>query len=507
MRRVREIMGLHLDAGLSTREVARRAGVAPSTMREMVKRYERSGLAWPPPAEMSDEGLEALLYGVRGTMGPKRTMAEPDWRWIHRELGRKHVTLQVLWEEYAAAHPDGYKYSRFCELYRRWEGKLPLVMRQTYVGGEKLFVDYAGDTVTVHDRKAGPFQAHIFVAVMGASSLSFAWATRTETMTDFLDAHARAFAFFGGAPQLLVCDNAKVAVIRSCLYDPQVNRAYAQMARHYGTSVLPTRPRRPKDKAKVERAVLIVERWLFGRLRNVRFRSLAQLNTAIAAEMTKLNDHRVMRQYGKTRREMFETLDKPELRPLPAEPYEHAEWHIRKVNLDYHIEVRKHLYSVPYALAREQVDVRVTGSMVEIFRSGKRVAVHRRGAANGRHTTVPEHMPSHHRALADWTPERLVRAAGAIGANVAILCERIMAARAHREQAFRACRGIVSLGARFAHDRIDAAATRALAIEALNYPSLLSILEQGLEDAPVPGRREEHVPIEHGNIRGQSYYN
>lgn len=279
------------------------------------------------------------------------------------------------------------------------------------------------------------------------------------------------------------------------------------MARHYGTSVLPTRPRRPKDKAKVERAVLIVERWLFGRLRNIRLRSLAQLNAAIAAEMAKLNDHRVMRQYGKTRREMFETLDKPELKPLPAEPYEHAEWFIRKVNLDYHVEVRKHLYSVPYRLVREQVDVRVTGSMVEIFHAGKRVAVHRRGAANGRTTTVAEHMASHHRALADWTPERLVRAAGAIGANVAILCERIMAKRAHREQAYRACRGIVSLQGRFAAERIDAAAERALAIEALNYPSLLSILEQGLEEAPIPGRREEHVPIEHGNIRGQSYYN
>lgn len=310
------------------------------------------------------------------------------------------------------------------------------------------------------------------------SSLSFAWATKTETMTDFIDAHARAFAFVGGAPQLLVCDNAKVAVIRSCLYDPQVNRAYAEMARHYGTSVLPTRPQRPKDKAKVERAVLIVERWLFGRLRNVRFRSLAQLNAAIAEELAKLNDGRVMRQYGKTRR----------------------------VNLDYHIEVKRHLYSVPYGHARQEVDVRLKSGMVEIFHSGKRVALHRRGAANERCTTTPEHMPSYHKAFADWTPERIVRAAGAIGSKVAILCERIMAKRAHREQAFRACIGIVSLGRRFDHARVDAAADRALAIEALNYPSMLSTLEKGLEDAPIPGRREGYVPIEHRNIRGESYY-
>jgi len=359
----------------------------------------------------------------------------------------------------------------------------------------------------VVDRLTGEIRAaHIFVAVMGASSLSFACANWTETLADWVDAHGQALSYFGGAPRLLVPDNAKVAVIRACLYDPQVNRSYADMAQHYGSAVLPTRPRRPRDKAKVEACVGIVERWLLGRLRHRTFYSLADLNATIGELIGRLNDERVLRQFGKTRRQMFEELDAPQLTPLPAEPYVHAEWRLRRVGLDYHVEVERHFYSVPYRHARKQVEARVTTRTVEIFLDGQRIAAHMRGSGNGRHSTVPEHMPSSHRRFADWTLEKLRDAAARIGPMTQLLCEKILEERPHPEQGFRSCLGILRLERRYGAPRLEAAALRALEIGARNYPSIKSILEKGLDSQPLRTRHSTDEPIAHGNIRGSQYY-
>jgi len=304
MRRVREILRLRLGAGLSLHETARRTGVARSTLREMMARFERSGLAWPLPLDLADAELENRLYGEAAGRQGWRRVAEPDWAALHQQLkGNKHLTLQVLWDEYIAAVPDGYRYSRFCELYASWEHRLPVTIRQTHIGGEKLFIDYAGDTVPVLvDRFTGRTQpAHIFVAVMGASSLTFAHATWTETLPDWIEGHVRAFAFFGGAPQLLVPDNPKVAVIRACFYDPQVNRTYAEMAAHYDAGLLPTRPRRPRDKPKVEAAVRIIERWLLGKLRHRRFYSLAEVNAAMSRWVIRSFQSLIIRSTGRCR--------------------------------------------------------------------------------------------------------------------------------------------------------------------------------------------------------------
>lgn len=424
MRRVREMLRLSRDAGLATREVARRTGVAPSTLREMFRRSERSGLAWPLPLDLTDADLETLLYGEAGTKQGHRRRGEPDWAALNRELKRKHVTLQILWDEYIETNPDGYRYSRFCDLYRGWEARLPVTMRQTHLGGDKLFVDYAGDTVPVIvDPRTGRTRgAHIFVAVMGGSSLSFAHASWTETLPDWIDAHAQTFTYFGGAACLIVPDNPKVAVIKACFYDPQVNRTYAEMAAHYDTAVLPARPRRPRDKAKVEAAVRIVERWLLGRLRHRRFHSLAEVNAAIAELLVRLNDQRVLRYVGRTRRQLFEEIGAPRLKPLPAEPYVLAEWRLRKVGLDYHVDVEGHYYSVPYRHARASVEVRLTPRTVEVFLKGERIAAHMRGSGDGKHTTIIEHMPSSHRRYSDWTIERIIREAMRIGPSVVMLC-------------------------------------------------------------------------------------
>ena len=513
MRRVREMLRLSRDGGLGVREVARRTGVAPSTLREMARRFERSGLAWPLPLDLTDTELESRLYGATGKKQGHRRVAEPDWAVLNREMKRKHVTLQILWDEYIEAEPDGYRYSRFCELYRSWEGRLPVTMRQTHLGGDKLFVDYAGDTVPVIiDRRSGETRAaHIFVAVMGGSSLSFAHASWTETLPDWIDAHVRAFAFFGGAARLLVPDNPKVAVIKACFYDPQVNRSYGEMAAHYDTALLPARPYKPRDKPKVEAAVRIVERWLLGRLRNRRFYSLADVNAAIAQMLTALNDQRVMRHVGRTRRQLFEEIDAPKLKALPLEPYVLAEWRQRKVGLDYHIDFDGHFYSVPYRHARAGVEVRATVRTVEVFLKGERIAAHVRGSGDGKHTTVPEHMPSSHRRYADWTVDRILCDAAAVGSSTDMLCRMILEHRPHPEQGFRACLGIVRLTKPFGAARVEAACLRALQIGARTYGSVRSILDNKLDGQPFfqppAGQADEPPPASlHGNVRSSGYY-
>ena len=507
MRQVREILRLSREAGLSTRAVGERVGVGSTTVRDTLRRFAQSKLDWPLPAEIGDAELEARLYTVPGVKPGRRKMPEPDWSVVARELKRKHVTLQVLWEEYIAEHPDGYRYSRWCDLFRGWEGRLPLVMRQSHGGGEKLFVDYAGDTVpVVVDRRTGEVRpAHIFVAVMGGSSLSFACATWTEQMAEWIEAHNAAFVFFGGVPQLLVPDNAKVAVIKACLFDPMVNRSYTDMARHYDTAVLPARPRKPRDKAKVEACVGIVECWLMGRLRNRIFYSLAEVDAAIAECLADLNDKRVLRQFGKTRRQLFEEIDAPNLKPLPAEPWVHAEWRRCRVGLDYHIAIEHHHYSVPHRFARREVDARLSARTVEIFLNGQRIAVHMRGSGNGRHTTVPEHMPSSHRRYGDWTPAKIREQAARIGPMLSLLVEKIIENRPHPEQGYRSCLGIIGLEKRFGPERLEAAALRALEIGTRNYPSIKSILEKGLDKVPV-SQSPEREPIDHSNIRGSGYY-
>jgi transposase len=507
MRVVREVLRLTF-AGVSKREVARRTGLASSTVRATIARFQSLGLIWPLPETVTDSDLEAKIYRSAGKKQGHRRIIEPDWASLHREMKRKHVTLSILWDEYIEAHPEGYRYSRFCELYRSWEGTISVTMRQAHLAGDKLFVDYAGDTASVViDRLTGEIRkAQIFVAVLGASSFTYAEATWTQSLADWIGAHARAFEAIGGVTRLLVPDNTKTAIIKACLYEPQVNRTYTEMAAHYGTGVLPARPRRPRDKAKVEVGVLIMERWILGRLRNRRFHSLGELNEAIRGLLVRLNDERPIRRLGVTRRQLLEELDRPALKPLPAEPYVFAEWRARRVGIDYHIDIDKHYYSVPHRFARAEVEVRLTGRSVEVFARGERIAVHLRSSGNGKHTTVQEHMPSSHRRYANWTLDRIRTDAAAIGPATAALCELILEHRPHPEQGFRACLGIVRLVKPFGTARVEAAATRALDIGAMTYGSVRSILDNNLDRHSAGQRGPDGVTILHPNIRGPRYY-
>ena len=504
MRKIREVLRLRFASGLSQRAIARSLGLSQGAVCEYLDRARRAGAVWPLPDALDDERLEALLFpSPSGTPDDQRP--KPDWALVHRELRRPNVTLALLWEEYRASAPDGFGYSWFCDLYKAWIGRLKPTLRQVHVAGEKLFVDFAGQTVEVVDGLTGEVRtAQIFVATLGASSFTYAEATWSQMLPDWIAAHVRAFTYLCGAAKQTVSDNLKAGVIKACFHEPMVNRTYADMARHYGTAIVPARPYKPRDKAKVEVGVQVVQRWILARLRHHQFFSLAELNTAIRALLDDLND-RPMRSWGVSRRALYEQLDRPALLALPATPYEYAEWKRCRVGLDYHVEIAKHFYSVPHPLLRQEVEARITATTVEIFHRGKRVASHLRSHRPHRPTTVPEHMPSSHRRYRDWTHERIRREAGSIGEDTAALVDVILRSRPHPEQGFRSCVGILRLVKRFGAEDVDAACARALALGTRSYGSVAAILKNRQARRP-SDPPDDAPPLFHDNIRGPGYY-
>ena len=483
MRQLRHLLRLHHD-GVSAREIGRRLGVARSTIQDNLKRAAAAGLAWPLADDVTDEALETRLFGRAGVTQGQRRRAEPDWSALARELKRPGVTMTILWEEYREVHPEGYGYSRFCDLLRGFERRLTPVMRQHHVAGEKAFVDYSGKRIGIADPTTGEIrEAEIFVGVLGASNLTYAEATWTQTLPDWTGAHVRMFRFFGGAPKLLVPDNLKSGVNKASFYDPEINRTYGAMAAHYSVGILPARPRRPRDKAKVEAGVRFAQTYILGRLRHLTFFSLAECNAAIALVMQRMNE-RPMRNLGLSRRELFETIERDALIALPADDWEFAEWRRARVNLDYHIEVHDFLYSVPHALIRAEVDVRITARTVEIFHRGQRVGVHQRRYMGRKHGTDPDHMPSSHRRYAEWTPDRFRRWAGKIGPNTEGLISAVLASRPHPEQGFRTCLGILRSYRGLDPARLEAVSARAVELGVLNCKGVASLLARKGDPRP-----------------------
>jgi len=507
VRKIREILRLKWELGLSNRTIARSCRTSHSTVGEYVKRAEMAGLQWPLPEELNEDRLYELLF-PRAEKKGKHTIPLPNWNEVHSELRKKSVTLRLLWVEYLEDNLAGYSYSQFCELYRQWAKNLNPTMRQNHKAGEKIFVDYTGQTVPIVDPETGEIcQAEIFVAVLGASSYIYAEAQWSQNLSNWINGHVRTFAYIEGVPEIVVPDNLKAGVTHPCRYEPDVNLTYQEMAEHYGVAVVPARVRHPQDKAKAESGVLNVERWILARLRKQKFFSLAELNKAIRSLLEKLNNKK-MEHLGKSRRELFETVDRLALRPLPVRAYEYAVWKKARVNIDYHVEFDKHYYSVPHTLVRQQVYIRATERMVEIFYKNRQVAVHPRSKAQGRHSTLKEHMPASHRFYSEWSPERFVHWAEKNGTDTARLIQVVLQSRTHPEQAFRACLGILSFSKKHGQERLEAACKYALAHEIHTYRGVKNILENQLdkigpdEDAPQPAALSPHP-----NIRGKDYYN
>ena len=504
MRQIRESLRLHLQAGLSYNEVGRCLKISKSVVGKYMSLARVAEIDWTLAQTLSDEGMQARLYRQAVPRYSKQRL--PDFAGVHQELKRAGVTLQLLWEEYAKDNELAFKYTSFCVKYRQWALGLKRSMRQTHIAGEKLFVDYAGQNVPITDAATGEItKAQIFVATFGASNYTFACATARQTSADWIAAQVLALEFFGGVPRLIVPDQTRALIKNPDSYDPQNNRLYEEFAAHYGCALLAARPAHPRDKPKVENAVLVVERWILARLRNRKFFSLWDLNHAIALLLNDLNQ-RAFKKLPGCRRSAFEQLDAPALQALPAKRFEIFRWKSAKVNIDYHVEFEAHYYSVPHTLVRTTVELRVTASLVECFSSNQRVACHALSHLKGRHTTMPEHMPAAHRAHLEWTPQKLIDWGLRIGVSTAQVVTWQLEHRAHPEQGYRACLGLQRLGREYTPARLEAACTRAVAIRSLTYRSVASILKSGLD-------RQHHLPSTtpgalppHENIRGPDYF-
>jgi transposase len=505
MRKIKEVLRLHYEAQLSERQIANICALGKGTVRRFLQRAEAAQVSWPLPPALDDTALEKKLFPPPPPP-PAGPRPKPDYAFIHGELRKPNVTLQLLWEEYKQEHPTGYGHSRFHELYNTWARRLDLVLRQDHAAGEKMFVDHAGQTVAVIDRLTGDTRdAYVFVAVLGASSYTYAEATWTRGLRDWIGSHVRAFEFFQGCTRLVVPDNWKSGVKQPCYYEPELNPTYNDLAVHYGVGILPARPYHARDKAKVEAGVQVVQRWVLAALRKRQFFSLAELNESISELREKLN-RRPFRKLPGTREELYRSVDFLALQPLPAQPYLFAEWKRARVNIDYHVDLEQHYYSVPYQLVGKEVDVRYTSSVVEILYQGKRVASHARSHRAGKHSTVAEHRPKAHQKYLEWTPSRIVDWAATIGPFTAQLAGMIMAEKPHPEQGFRPCMGLIGLGRRYGKDRLEAASRRALHLQAHRYHSVKSILERGLDRQNLADSVTLLPPVEHANIRGPSYY-
>lgn len=504
MRKVRAVLRLKAE-GLSNRQIGRSLHMNHRTVGDYLLRAKAAGLGWPLPEGLDDEGLEARLFPARLATDPRPV---PNWAEVDRELRKKGVTLMLLWVEYRQANPDGYQYVQFCNLYRRWKGSQDVVMRQRYKAGEKAFVDYAGQTVPVVSAETGEIrEAQIFIGVLGCSNHTYAEATWSQMLPDWIGSHIRMYEFWGKVPEVTVPDNLKSGVKRASYYEPDVNPTYHELAEHYGTVIIPARQRRPRDRAKVEAGVLNAERWILARLRKHTFFSLAELNREIRRLLVELNNRPFQKMEG-TRQSWYETLDKPAMKPLPPERYEFAEWKQKVgVNIDYHVQLDWHLYSVPYRLARQTVDARLTATMVEIFHRGRRVAAHRRSRVRGGCTTLPEHMPKAHRKHLEWTPSRLIRwAEREVGPQATEVVGQILKSKPHPEQGYRACLGLMRLARTYGAERLEAACRRVLRMGSPSYSSVASILKLGLDREPLEEPVHRELPAEHENLRGPAYY-
>jgi transposase len=512
MRKIRDVLRLTHAMGMSRRLVGEATGIGKTAVGDYLRRASVAGLSWPMPDEIDDAELERRLFSTKDASADT-VHCEIDWPSIHAELKRRGVTLTLLWQEYRAEHPQGSAYSWFCERYNAWRKGISPTMRQTHMAGEKLFVDWAGDTVALFDAATGKERrAHIFVAALGASNYTYAEARWSETLPDWIGAHVNMLAAIGGVPKALVPDNLKAGITKPSRYEPGINRTYQDLADHYGCVVLPARIRHPRDKAKVEVAVQIVERFVVAKLRNRTFFSLADLNAAIRDCVTAINA-RITRQVGRSRAELLEVLDRPALNALPKMPYSYAEWKRARVAPDYHIEIAGHFYSVPSRLIREIVEARVTSATVEIFHKGRRIASHAISQLRNRHTTVAEHMPSAHRRYAEWTPAKMMDEAAKVGTATVALFAAIMKAKPHPEQGFRSCLGIINLVKSYGAPRVEAACQRGNDIGAATYGSIASILKNGLDSAYARAEHDACVreaandaPFHHDNIRGRDYY-
>lgn len=511
MRKIKQILQLHHESGLKRRAICTAVGTSYGSVANYLNRAEAAGITWLSAKDMDERDLARLLFPSQ-TTSKQRRFVEPDYPQVHQELKQKCVTKLLLWEEYRQSNPNnGYSYSQFCHRYRDWQSKQNTSMRQVHKAGEKLFVDYCGPTIPIINPDTGEcYGAQIFVAVLGASNYTFACASKSQNQADWINAHVKAFDFYGGVPELVIPDNLKSAVTKTHRYKPDINPAYSQMASHYQTAIIPARPYKPKDKSKAEVGVQIVERWILARLRHQTFFTLSSLNLAICELLIDLNNRDFKKLPG-TRKSQFEMIDKPALKSLPKSAYQYVEIKSARVHIDYHIEYDKHYYSVPHHLIKEQVEVQASSTLISIYAYGHRVSSHPRSYVQGAHSTLTEHMPESHRAISEWSPERFLNWAESIGEGTKKVVSTLLHKKRHPEQNYRSILALLSLAKTYDRQRLENACIRAVDINSPTRTSVESILKNGLDKLNSTYKKSDlkqtELPLnDHENIRGNKYY-
>jgi len=506
MRQIKEILRLKYDSSLSNRCIGRIFKISKTTVSKYLSMAKAAGIAWPVEQNLSDSDVYNRLFDFKQNHPIEPQKPLPDCNAIHLELKKKGVTLWLLWEEYKEIHPNGYGYTQFRHYYNQYKNSLKLSMRQTHKAGEKMFVDYSGLGIDIVDPQTGEIKtAQVFIAVLGASNYTYAEATHTQSLPDWVGSHIRTLEYFGGIPNLAIPDNLKSGVTKPCYYEPKLNVTYADMSEHYGFAIVPARVKKAKDKAKVETGVLIAQRWILAKLRNRVFYSLHEANEAIKKLLEELN-HKPMQKIGKSRHEIFSEIEKPVLKPLPAYRYQMAEFKRASVNIDYHIEIDKHYYSVPHVYRGKEVVLRYTAHTIEVLCNGKRIASHQRRYQPHKFTTIPEHMPKSHREYKEWSPSRLIRWGKSLDPSVSELFENILASLPHPEQGFRRCLGIMRLEKTYGKQRLILACKRALVLRSYSYQTIKRTLKNNLETKPVPQMEMPLTSVQHENLRGATYF-
>jgi transposase len=503
MKKIEEILRLKYESGLSNRAIAGACKISNSTVGEYLRRAKAAGISWPL-GELGEDALYQKMFGEQPQL-PEKAKPLPDWEEVRKELRKKGVTLHLIWIEYIEKHPDGYQHTQFEEYYRRWKkANCEPIMHNTHVGGERMQVDYVGLKMQVTNPETGEVsQVPVFVAELPASNYIYAEAQSSENQCNWNNGHVRAIEFFGGVVRIVVPDNLKTGITKPNYYEPDINPAYQELAEHYQFAVLPARVKKPRDKGKIENGVQNVERWVIAPLRNRTFFSLAEVNQAIREQVDRLNN-KVMLAVGKTRRQEFEDLDQPNLRPIPEKPYEYAVRKTARVNIDYHVEFEKHFYSVPYSLIHQEVDLHVTEHMLEVFHKGKSVAIHARSFKPGRYSTLREHMPPNHQFMDRVNAKQLIHWAETVGPQTAALINATLQSRPFPEQAYRSCLGILSLAKKYPNSQMERACQAALEAQTFSYKAVKDELDW-LTKQPALPVTPETLPA-HANIRGDKYY-
>jgi transposase len=508
MRKIKEVLRLKFKCGLGIRQIGRSIKASHSTVSDYLHRAKKKGInSWPLDPDIDDNKLEELLF-PEDPSSKSASKHFPNFTKIHKELKCKGVTLFLLWEEYKEIYTEGYSYSQFCEHYSQFKKSQEICLRQNYYGGDKMFVDYAGQTIPIQNPSTGEIAyAQLFVACLGASNYSYAEATWTQSLPDWIKCHIHAYEYFQGVPNATVPDNLKSGVSRACRYDPDINPTYQEMAEYYGTAIVPARKRKPRDKAKVEAGVLVVERWIIAALRNHVFFRLEQLNQAIAQLLEKLN-HRSFKKLPGCRYQLYREVDVPALNPLPEKPYEYAEWKQPTVHIDYHVEIKKHYYSVPYTYTRKKLDARITDKTIEIFYQGSRIASHVRSYKKGGFSTIESHRPPKHQEYLKWNPERFLKWASKIGPYCKDYIQGILTSRRYPEQGYRTCLGVLRLSNSYPHEKMEQACKRALSLQVYSYKIIDSLLKRKREEPVKPEKGSESLSYQHTheNVRGSHYY-